>query len=87
MCAAKLADTTVVPKSNANGHEITGQGKSMQDAPVSAKQTRTDTPLTQEAGPLNMPLVHKMLNTKNLLLKKSLWPRGNQVPANNITLI
>ena len=37
MCAAKLADATVVPKSNANGHEITGQAKSMQDAPVSAK--------------------------------------------------
>ena len=37
MYAAKLADATVVPKSNANGHEITGEAKSMQGAPVSAK--------------------------------------------------
>ena len=66
MCAAKLADATVVPKSSANGHEITGQAKSMQDAPVSAKPTGTDAPLTQQAGPLNMPLVRKTLNTKNL---------------------
>ena len=66
MCVAKLADTTVVPKSNAHGHEITGQAKSMQDAAVSAKPTGTDTPLTQQAGPLNMPLVRKTLNTKNL---------------------
>ena len=58
--------TTVVPKSNANGHEITGQAKSMHDAAVSAKPTGTDTPLTQQAGPLNMPLVRKTLNTKNL---------------------
>ena len=66
MCVAKLADTTVVPKSNAHAHEITGQAKSMQDAAVSAKPTGTDTPLTQQAGPLNMPLVCKTLNTKNL---------------------
>ena len=66
MSVAKLADTTVVPKSNANSHKITGQAKSMQDAAVSAKPTAIDTPLTQQAGPLNMPLVRKMLNTKNL---------------------
>lgn len=66
MCAAQLADATVVPKSNANGHEITGQAKSMQDAPVSAQPTGTDTPLTPQAGPLDMPLVRKTLNTKNL---------------------
>ena len=66
MCVAKLADTTVVPKSNAHAHEITGQAKSMQAAAVSAKPTGTDTPLTRQAGPLNMPLVRKTLNTKNL---------------------
>ena len=33
---------------------------------VSAKPTGTHTPLTQKAGPLNMPLVLKTLNTKNL---------------------
>ena len=38
----------------------------MQDAAVSAKPAGTDTPLTQQAGPLNMPLVRKTLNTKNL---------------------
>jgi len=64
MCVAKLANTTMVPKSNANGHEITGQAKSMQDAAVSAKPTGTDTPLTQQAGPLNMPLVRKTLTLK-----------------------
>ena len=66
MCVAKLADTTVVPKSNAKGHGIIGQAKSVQDAAVSAKPTGTDTPLTQQAGPLNMPPVRKTLNTKNL---------------------
>ena len=40
MCAAELADATVVPKSNANSHEITGQAKSMQDAPVFATLVR-----------------------------------------------
>ena len=66
MCVAKLANTTMVPKSDAHGHEITEQAKSMQDPAVSAKPTGTDTPLTQQAGPLNMPLVRKTLNTKNL---------------------
>jgi len=45
-CVAKLADGTVVPKSNTNGHENTGQVKSLQDAPLSVKPTGTDTPLT-----------------------------------------
>ena len=66
MCVAKLADTTVVPKSNANGHKIAGQTKSMQNPAVSAKPTGTDTPLAQKAGSLSMPLVRKTLNNKNL---------------------
>ena len=63
---AKLTDKNVVPKSNANGHEITGQTKSMQDTAVSAKPTGTDTSLAQKAGSLSMPLVRKKLNNKNL---------------------
>ena len=66
MCVAKLVDTTVVPKSNANGHEIAGQTKSMQDPAVSAKPTGTDTSLAQKAGSLSMPLVRKTLNNRNL---------------------
>ena len=56
----------MVPKSNANGHEIAGQTKSMQDPAVSAKPTGTDTSLAQKAGSLSMPLVRKTLNNKNL---------------------
>ena len=66
MCVAKLVDTTVVPKSNADGHEIAGQTKSMQDPAVSAKPTGTDTSLAQKAGSLSMPLVRKTLNNRNL---------------------
>jgi len=40
--------------------------KACKTLPVSAKPTRTETPLTQQAEPLNVPLVCKTLNTKNL---------------------
>ena len=50
MCVAKLADTTVVPKSNAKGHEINGQAKSVQDAAVSAKPI-----ISKSGGPGSSP--------------------------------
>lgn len=66
MCAAKLANATVVSKSNANDHTFASQVRSIRDAGVSSKPIGTDSPLTQKAESPNMPLIRKKLNNKNL---------------------
>ena len=66
MCVAKLANTTVVSKSNANDHKTADQAKGMQNAAVPTKPTGTGTPIAQEDGSLNLPLIRKKLNNKNL---------------------
>lgn len=66
MCVARLANTTVVSKSNANDHKTASQAKGMQNAAVPTKPTGTGTPLAQEDGSLNLPLIRKKLNNKKL---------------------
>ena len=66
MCAAKVANTTVVSKSNANDHTLACQVKSMRDADVPSKPTGTDSPFAKKAESPDMPLIRKKLNNKNL---------------------
>ena len=68
MRAAKLADATMVSKSNANDHKTASQVKSLRDADVSAKPTGTDSSITQKAGSPSLSLIRKKLNNKNLSL-------------------
>lgn len=66
MRVAELANTAVVPESNANGPKTVSQAKGVQNTTVPAKPTGTGTSPSQEIRPPNMPIIRKKLNKQNL---------------------
>lgn len=66
MRVAELANTAVVPESNANGPKTASQAKGVQNTTVPAKPTGTGTSPSQEIRPPNMPIIRKKLNKQNL---------------------